>query len=303
MVESLPLVVLGGTFDHLHAGHKRLLEEALLHAPKVGLGLTSDRLAGASKAKGEGIASFEDRKRDLEIVLRRSYPATRWYVKELDDPNGVILEPETPGLAVSEETLPVALKANSWRRDHGLKPLTLVVVGRLYAQDLLPIASRRIRRGDIDREGRRLTPIRVRVEGSPGPEVSALLLSAFKRLLPGFSVKLLEESKSGETTPDYSVEWKFAQGTPSLGITDLLGGKLESRVSIGPARAHPALDGAGVLPAVASQLVAGAFTSRMLSRNDFLPRSIVIEGKTERWPATAEWTRKVYSSSGVFPFQ
>ena len=45
------LVGIGGTFDHLHEGHKLLVETALKISKKLMIGLTTDRLLGNKKFK------------------------------------------------------------------------------------------------------------------------------------------------------------------------------------------------------------------------------------------------------------
>ncbi|GBC75530.1 hypothetical protein HRbin06_00848 [archaeon HR06] len=59
-------------------------------------------------------------------------------------------------IVVSEETKERAKYLNKLRRERGLKPLKIVVVEMVKAEDGLRISSSRIRRGEIDEEGRRL---------------------------------------------------------------------------------------------------------------------------------------------------
>lgn len=60
----------GGTFDHLHKGHERLLSEtASLGLPMV-VGLTTQVLLGGKKYK-EYLEDYETRKSNVEQYLNR----------------------------------------------------------------------------------------------------------------------------------------------------------------------------------------------------------------------------------------
>ena len=76
--------------------------------------------------------------------------------------------PDLDVIVVSAERYPVAVALNEARAAKGLRPLEIRAVPMVLAQDGLPIASRRIRAGVIDRDGRRLTAVRVGV-GTDNP--------------------------------------------------------------------------------------------------------------------------------------
>jgi cytidyltransferase-like protein len=160
--------VLGGTFDHLHEGHTALLEEAFRSAQHVAIGVTTDAyLALHPKPDGKPIASFEERKRRLAAYLRRRYPSSRWRLVPLSDRFGRSLEPGIDVLVASEETRPGALAVNRARKRRGLPPLTLRLIPIVLAADGLPLSSRRIRAGEVDRSGRRRVPHIVALDAPP----------------------------------------------------------------------------------------------------------------------------------------
>lgn len=298
-MERLPLAVVGGTFDNLHAGHRRLLGEAFHHADRVDIGLLVDRLVRKSPGKGEGVAPFDKRKGHLESWLDKWFPDRRWSITPLEDRVGATLDPETPGIAVSEETFPVAVKLNALRVRLGRKPLTVVVVGRLYGEDLLPVASRRIRRGEIDAEGNRLISLKVEVEPKIPSSTKEAILDGFREIIPGFAVGKV---RSGPA--DYRVKWIPGTRTTSMTVTDSSGDRLEATFT--SRESSPVVGGLhkyGVVDPVAAYLVWGAFTPRWLSKKGFLPPSVVVNNPPSRWPRAERWTRKVYSPSGTFPFQ
>ena len=81
----------------------------------------------------------------------------KYYIFPIDDPYGPCLDSEEIDvIVVSEETAPRAEEINRLRGERGLRPLEVVVVDMLPAEDGKPISSTRIRRGEIDREGRLL---------------------------------------------------------------------------------------------------------------------------------------------------
>jgi pantetheine-phosphate adenylyltransferase len=138
-------VAVGGTFDGLHRGHRALLDKAFDIGEMVLVGLTSDAFAGKK------CRSFLDRKKHLMDYLG----GRRYEIVELGDPYGpAIHDPEIGAIVVSEETRKKAEEINQIRAGKGLRPLRIVVVPMVLAADGKPISSTRIRKGEIDPEGR-----------------------------------------------------------------------------------------------------------------------------------------------------
>lgn len=138
-------VAVGGTFDELHIGHKALLEKAFEIGDKVIIGLTSDKYV---KKKS---MSYEARKKTLEAYLKRR----NYEIVKLEDAYGpAIVDSEIDAIVVSEETKVGALEINDIREKRGLEPLEIIVIPIVMAANGKPISSTRIRRGEIDSEGR-----------------------------------------------------------------------------------------------------------------------------------------------------
>ncbi len=170
-------VVVGGTFDILHDGHRALLAAAFLGRPEqVRIGLTTDRFA---KQTREVVRPYRMRATALRRWLR-SQGYRHWTIRPLDQAFGIAAdEPGLDVLVVSEERVPVALKLNEARRAKGFGPLELRRVPMVTAQDGLPIQSRRIRSGLIDPHGKRLKPCIVRV-GTENPVKVRAVRRAFR---------------------------------------------------------------------------------------------------------------------------
>jgi pantetheine-phosphate adenylyltransferase len=175
--------VLGGTFDHLHEGHKALLEEAFRSARNVAIGVTTDAyLLLHPKPDGKPIAPFDQRKRRLAAYLRRHYPSTRWRLVPLADRFGRSLEPGIDVLVASDETREGALAVNRARKRRGLPPLTLRLIPLVLAADGLPLSSRRIRTKRLDASGRRRVPLLVVLDAPPALRSS--LVAIFRAAFP-----------------------------------------------------------------------------------------------------------------------
>jgi pantetheine-phosphate adenylyltransferase len=150
----LNLVSLGGTFDVLHKGHWFLLEEAFKVGDRVIIGLTTDEFA-KSLHKPHVIDCYEKRLNDLNRFLVEKSLNERATIVPLDDPFGPTIESdEIEGLIVSEETEPGAEDINRKRVKNRKRPLLIVVLKMILAEDGKPITSTRVRRQEVDRYGK-----------------------------------------------------------------------------------------------------------------------------------------------------
>ncbi|MHA1709658.1 MAG: phosphopantetheine adenylyltransferase [Candidatus Baldrarchaeia archaeon] len=150
---KLKKVGVAGTFDKLHKGHKLLLLTAFSAGERVIIGITSEKLIKGKKMC-QKIAPFDERvKKVKEFLSSRGFKD--YNIIKLDDPYGpAINDPLMDGLVVTRETLNNALAINKIRIKQGMKPLTLIVVPLVLAEDGLPISSTRIRLGEIDENGK-----------------------------------------------------------------------------------------------------------------------------------------------------
>lgn len=148
------LVAMGGTFDVLHRGHRKLLRQAFAIGRKVMIGLASDKFARYLH-KPHKVDPYAKRKGDLERLLSRWGVLSRAKIVPLNDRYGPTVKVSAiKALVVSRRTLRTAYEINAKRKAKGLKPLNIDPIELILADDRRPISSTRIRRGRIDREGR-----------------------------------------------------------------------------------------------------------------------------------------------------
>ncbi len=152
------MVAVGGTFDEFHRGHRALLLKAFEVGNYVLIGLCTDEFARELRKPHE-VATYEERLKELEDFLRKHGVLSRAEIIPLHDPYGPTLSNTSlDAIVVSEETEPRAHEINKKRIAKGLPPLSIVVIRMVPAENHVSISTTRIRRREIDREGRLLKP-------------------------------------------------------------------------------------------------------------------------------------------------
>jgi len=154
LMRKFKVVAVGGTFDELHKGHRALLMKAFEVGEHILIGLCSDKLV-ESLMKPHVTAPYNERLRELKEFLNKTGFLERAEIMPLNDPFGITLsEGCLEALVVSRETEPMARRINAERARKGLKQLEIVVIDMVPSENHAPISTTRIRRGEIDREGR-----------------------------------------------------------------------------------------------------------------------------------------------------
>ena len=138
---------LGGTFDHLHEGHKFLLKTALSISELTEIGLTSQDLL-KNKQFSSKLEDYETRKENLKSYISSIADLNRVNIVEISnwsDMDKYAQDPEYDGLVVSQETYDNALKLNENRMKKGLKPLVLIVIPLIKDKNNNKLSSTSIR--------------------------------------------------------------------------------------------------------------------------------------------------------------
>ena len=146
--------VLGGTFDRLHDGHISYLKTAFENADRVTIGLTTDKLHG-DKEFGNIIQAYNLRREDLLKTIKARWPQVPVTILPIDDIFGPsITDSSIEAIVLTEITLKNGKKINAERIKRGLNELKIIKYPIISAQDDRMLGSSRIRRGEIDRQGK-----------------------------------------------------------------------------------------------------------------------------------------------------
>jgi len=124
-----PVAALGGTFDHLHAGHKILLSMgAWVASEKLIVGITDDALL-KNKAHKEVLEKLPVRMERVRAFLDLFKPGLIYDLVPIDDVYGpTAWDPNIQALIVSKETLPGASSIHKHREEKSLPPLHTFVI-------------------------------------------------------------------------------------------------------------------------------------------------------------------------------
>ena len=144
-------VVLGGTFNVIHKGHLALLRKAFETGDYIFIGLTSDEMA--NRSRDVPVQSYEIREKNLLAAITDIMKGREFIIEKIDDVYGPAIVGNYDAIVVSEETKNGAEKINDARRSAGLKPLEIIEIEMILADDGGKIAARRVMKGEIDKDG------------------------------------------------------------------------------------------------------------------------------------------------------
>jgi len=145
-------VCIGGTFNILHKGHKTLINKSFEVAGVDGtvfIGLASGKLV---KSK-IGIKSLYKRKTELEKYLKKKKFLKKATIQQITDKYGPTLIQDFDAIVVSPETLKTAEEINIKRKEKGKKPMKIIQIPYVLAEDGKPISSSRIINKEIYENG------------------------------------------------------------------------------------------------------------------------------------------------------
>ncbi|MCL4325757.1 MAG: pantetheine-phosphate adenylyltransferase [Candidatus Thermoplasmatota archaeon] len=160
------VVVVGGSFDKLHIGHRYILRIAFSYGSYVKIGLTSDEFI--YKSRKENITYIENYATRLQKLKKFCKKFNKPFIIErIDDIYGMATEDrELTTIIVSEETCKRAVEINNLRLKKGIHSLKIIVAEKVMGNDLIPVSSTRIRKGIINDMGKRVTMLKIEMSVS-----------------------------------------------------------------------------------------------------------------------------------------
>jgi inosine/xanthosine triphosphatase len=177
-------VVIGGTFNCIHAGHKALFDKAFQLGDIVLIGLTSDEMAQSSRTL-LNIKTYDSREKSLIKFLNKNYPGKKYKIYEIGEVYNKTLtrEVQADAIVASEGKKNIIKKINVLRMKNKMKPLEPLLVPYVLAEDDTPIKSTKIINGEMDVHGKLRRPLRVYI-GSKNKVKIAAAKNVFRKFFP-----------------------------------------------------------------------------------------------------------------------
>jgi len=144
--------LMGGTFDRVHAGHFRLITEALRNCKFLEIWITSDRIA---LEKDWRCWSEDKRKATIKDSLTQEQLGRTTFGTLEDSIGPAIDHPRADVIFCTSDTANSCEQINTIRAQNGIKPLDIIVVDHEKGEDGALISSSKIRDGLIDQTGMR----------------------------------------------------------------------------------------------------------------------------------------------------
>ncbi|MFZ2206959.1 MAG: pantetheine-phosphate adenylyltransferase [Microgenomates group bacterium] len=145
-------VICGGTFDHLHDGHKKLLRSCFEGGKNITIGITSGAMV-RHKSFFCSIQSYAIRRRNILNFAVQNKKKVK--IVKLHDIFGPTIKKNTfDALFITKDTEKGAEMIQKRRKEIGMKPLSIKTVSLVYDENGEKISSERVRQGIITREGK-----------------------------------------------------------------------------------------------------------------------------------------------------
>ena len=146
-------VCIGGTFNRLHKGHKFLIKKALEIAGEKGyvfIGITSGKMIESKR----NVESYKEREKAIEQFLLEKKLSIKVKIGPIYDKFGPSIKEDFDAIVVSPETETTADEINKERKKLQKKPLKIILISFVLAEDDLPISSTRVLRNEINENGK-----------------------------------------------------------------------------------------------------------------------------------------------------
>lgn len=146
--------ILGGTFDHFHAGHKHFISAAFEASEKVTIGLVAENSLLTDKSFISTIEDYKTRKESVNsFISEMGFPSPFKIVPISDFYGTTLTDKSIDAIFVTPHGLENAEIINKKRIVIDLPEIEISLVEFLRGEDQEIISSTRIRGGEIDRDG------------------------------------------------------------------------------------------------------------------------------------------------------
>jgi pantetheine-phosphate adenylyltransferase len=129
-----------------------LIDKALQTSGEQGfvfIGITTGEMISEKK----NVKSFEQRKQNILDYIHKKKSTASVEVKPIKDKYGPSIEGEFDAIVVSSETIKTAEEINIRRKNLDKKPLKIIQIPFVLADDGNPISSSRIKNKEINADG------------------------------------------------------------------------------------------------------------------------------------------------------
>jgi len=110
------------------------------------------------------VKSFYERKRAIERHLTKKKLIEKAVITPIYNKYGLTLQADFDAIIVSPETINVAKEINKKRKKLGRKTMKIIRIPFVLAEDNIPISSQRIRKKEIDIDGKLNSSVREKDE-------------------------------------------------------------------------------------------------------------------------------------------
>lgn len=146
-------VCIGGTFNILHKGHKYLIDTAFEAAGNNGMvyiGVSTGELLKEKKF----LTPYSSRVKSIMDYITSKGNEHRVHIERIYSKYGYAVSGDYDIIIASPETLKNAEEINNNRIKKGKKPLKIIKIPHILADDNKPISSTRIYNKEIDKNGK-----------------------------------------------------------------------------------------------------------------------------------------------------
>jgi len=136
----------------IHKGHRSIIDKAFETAGRNGsvfIGLATGELIKNKR----GVKPLIERKKILEEYLEKKQLIRKTIIIPIKDRYGLTLTEDFDAIVVSPETTKTAEEINTKRIQKGKKPMKIIQIPFVLAEDGKPISTTRIINREIDENG------------------------------------------------------------------------------------------------------------------------------------------------------